>query len=94
MGAKRETSAASALRLVQAALKASGSVSGSWVCRKRFLVGYDILTWHGLVISTGAFLVILAATPLGEALALRLSPALFDRLILVLLAVIAVNIFL
>ncbi len=85
-----------ALRMSRAAFIATISLffSAMTLAQIPFLVGYGILTWHGMIISTGAFLVILAAMPLGEALALRLSAAVFDRLILVLLAVIALNIFL
>ena len=56
------------------------------------LIGYGILTWHGLAISFGAFLIVTAAMPAGEALARRLSAAVFDRVILALLAVIALSI--
>jgi uncharacterized membrane protein YfcA len=85
-----------ALRMPRAGFVATISLyfSAMTLAQIPVLVGYQILTWHGLLISTGAFLIILAAMPLGEALARRLSAAVFDRLILVLLALIAVNIFL
>ncbi|MFZ3584493.1 TSUP family transporter [Loktanella sp. DJP18] len=83
-----------ALRMPRAQFVATVSLffSAMTLAQIPFLVGYGILTLHGLVISTGAFLVILAAMPAGEALARRLSAAVFDRLILALLGVIVLKI--
>lgn len=57
-----------------------------------FLAIYGILTLKGLAVSMGAFFVIMAAMPAGEALARRLSPLIFDRLILALLTAIGLRI--
>lgn len=56
------------------------------------LAGSPLLTVNGLILSVGALVIILATMPLGEALARRVSPATFDRLILVLLTIVAVRI--
>ena len=50
-----------------------------------------ILTWHRLMLSALAFLPILVTMPAGNWLASRISREAFDRLILALLAVIAVK---
>ncbi len=55
------------------------------------LVATGILTWHRLLLSGLAFLPILVAMPAGNWLATRLSRRAFDRLLLALLAVIAVK---
>ena len=58
------------------------------------LASYDVLTLNGLMLSSGALAIILATMPIGEALAKRVSPTLFDRLILVLLTLVAARILL
>lgn len=55
------------------------------------LVLTGILTWHRLALGMLAFLPVFAAMPLGNWLATRLSQAAFARLLLALLAVIAVK---
>ncbi len=55
------------------------------------LVATGILTWHRLLLSGLAFLPVLVAMPAGNWLASRLSRQAFDRLLLGLLAVIAVK---
>jgi uncharacterized membrane protein YfcA len=50
-----------------------------------------IMTWHGLAISFGAMLPILAFMPVGSALARRFSKETFDRAIMVLLAALALK---
>ncbi len=56
-----------------------------------FLTAAGVLTGHRLLLSALAFLPVLVAMPAGNWLAGRLSRAAFDRLILVMLAVIAVK---
>ena len=55
------------------------------------LIATGILTWHRLALSAVAFVPILATMPVGNWLAKRLSRQAFDRLLLALLAVIAVK---
>ncbi len=57
-----------------------------------FLAAYGLLSVQGLGLGLVAFGIIMAAMPLGEALARHMSPRTFDHVILALLAVIAVNI--
>ncbi len=67
------------------------TMSGAQVA---FLSGYGILSPGGLVASAGAFAVILAFMPVGEALARRISPVTFNRLMLVMLTLVALRILL
>ena len=55
------------------------------------LIATGILTWHRLLLSALAFVPILVTMPVGNWLAGRLSRQAFDRLLLALLAVIAVK---
>lgn len=52
---------------------------------------HGILTPFGLALSAGALAIILATMPLGEALARRISPVVFDRMILILLGALALR---
>lgn len=58
------------------------------------LAAHGMLTLQGLALSAGALAVIFATMPLGEVLARRIPPRLFDRVILLLLAALALRLFL
>lgn len=56
------------------------------------LAHFGFVTWTSMAFSFGALLLILAAMPLGEALARRLPVQFFDRMILGILALVALRI--
>ncbi|SFG40570.1 hypothetical protein SAMN04488020_102128 [Palleronia marisminoris] len=56
------------------------------------LMAWGVLTPMRAVLSAGALVPLLAAMPLGAALARRMSRAMFDRIILALLTVVSLRI--
>lgn len=55
------------------------------------LVGYGFMDWKRFLLGVGAILPVLAFMPVGSWLARRISAAVFDKIILVLLAVISLR---
>ena len=58
------------------------------------LIAYNFMDWTRFMLSVGAIVPVLAFMPAGAWLARYISPAVFDRIILILLAAIAARLIL